>query len=114
MKHPYYLIAAAMIACATSAQAQDDNVNDGHYNPTVSGSIQSDMLVPTGKQDDKSNEDFRTNTFVDLNVMSKYIGGCTLRVSGTSVAWIRERLQGLGRALRLLKGQTEELRVYRR
>ena len=73
MKHPYYLIAAAMIACATSAQAQDDNVNDGHYNPTVSGSIQSDMLVPTGKQDDKSNEDFRTNTFVDLNVMSKYI-----------------------------------------
>lgn len=73
MKHPYYLIAAAMIACATSAQAQDDNANDGHYNPTVSGSIQSDMLVPTGKQDDKSNEDFRTNTFVDLNVMSKYI-----------------------------------------
>lgn len=75
MKHPYYLIGVAVaFAVAMPLYAQDDGaVNDGKYNPTVSGSIQSDILVPTGKQADGSHEDFRTNTFVDLNVMSKFV-----------------------------------------
>lgn len=75
MKHPYYLIGVAVaFAVAMPLHAQDDGVvNDGKYNPTVSGSIQSDILVPTGKQADGSHEDFRTNTFVDLNVMSKFV-----------------------------------------
>lgn len=75
MKHPYYVLGlATALAVVTPLHAQDDgDRNDGKYNPTVSGSIQSDMLVPTGKQADGSNEDFRTNTFVDLSVMSKYL-----------------------------------------
>ena len=75
MKHPYYILGlAAALAVATPSFAQNDgDRNDGKYNPTVSGSIQSDMLAPTGSQSDGSHEDFRTNTFVDLNVMSKYI-----------------------------------------
>lgn len=35
--------------------------------------MQSDNLIPTGQQDDKSNEDFRSNTYVDLNANSKYV-----------------------------------------
>ena len=40
---------------------------------SVTGSLQSDMLVPTGKQADHSNEDFRTNTYADVSLMSKYV-----------------------------------------
>lgn len=50
--------------------AQNDSTNN---RVTLSGSIQSDMLVPTGKQADGSHEDFRTNTYVDLALQSKYV-----------------------------------------
>ena len=50
--------------------AQNDSTNN---RVTLSGSIQSDMLVPTGKQADGSQEDFRTNTYVDLALQSKYV-----------------------------------------
>ncbi len=56
------------MTAAISANAQEDG-NDNKY--IVSGSIQSDMLVPTGKQEDGSNEDFRTNSYAEVNVMSK-------------------------------------------
>lgn len=39
----------------------------------VSGSVQSDVLVPTGHQADGSNEDLRTNTYFDLNLQSRYV-----------------------------------------
>lgn len=63
-----FLLAALTVA--SSAFAQTDSTSN---KVTVSGSIQSDMLVPTGKQADGSNEDFRTNTYADLNLQSKYI-----------------------------------------
>lgn len=50
--------------------AQNDSTNN---RVTLSGSLQSDMLVPTGKQADGSHEDFRTNTYVDLALQSKYV-----------------------------------------
>ena len=56
------------MTAAISANAQEEG-NDNKY--IVSGSIQSDMLVPTGKQEDGSNEDFRTNSYAEVNVMSK-------------------------------------------
>ena len=50
MKHPYYILGlAAALAVATPSFAQNDgDRNDGKYNPTVSGSIQSDMLAAYG------------------------------------------------------------------
>lgn len=63
-----FLLAALTVA--SSAFAQTDSTSN---KVTVSGSIQSDMLVPTGKQADGSNEDFRNNTYADLNLQSKYI-----------------------------------------
>ena len=58
--------------CALSAQAQEDN------GITLSGSIQSDMLVfpeddeKIGTQYD-SNKDFLTNTYAELHLQSKYV-----------------------------------------
>lgn len=63
------LLFAAMMA-ALPTFAQNDSTNN---RVTFSGSIQSDMLVPTGKQADGSHEDFRTNTYVDLALQSKYV-----------------------------------------
>lgn len=57
---------AAIVSCSLPLSAQDDKVH-------LSGSIQSDVLVPTGEQDDGSNEDFRTNTYADLNMQSRYV-----------------------------------------
>lgn len=61
-----------LLSLALPLQAQDME-NDGHYNTSVSGSIQSDMLVPQGTQSDGSHEDFRTNTYADINVISKFV-----------------------------------------
>lgn len=62
------LCAMAFVPMGMSAQEELDN-----NKVTVSGSVQSDMLVPTGKQADGSNEDFRTNTYADVNLQSKYV-----------------------------------------
>ncbi|RRC98763.1 hypothetical protein EII32_08710 [Prevotella sp. OH937_COT-195] len=60
-----------MASFVSSAWAQTD---DDGKKVTLSGSVQSDILIPTtSRQDDKSNEDFRTNTYVDANVMNKYV-----------------------------------------
>ena len=55
------------ILAAASANAQVD-LGKGF---SLTGSIQSDMLMPTGSQADGSNEDFRTNTYADVNLSSK-------------------------------------------
>lgn len=64
-------LAFCMASFVSSAWAQTD---DDGKKVTLSGSVQSDILIPTtSRQDDKSNEDFRTNTYVDANVMNKYV-----------------------------------------
>ena len=70
MKKIHLLSAAALLVLPAYAQ---DMKNDGHYNPSLSGSVQSDMLVPQGTQSDGSHENFRTNTYLDLNFMSKFL-----------------------------------------
>ena len=65
------LLAGAALLLPVSAWAVEDS--DEADKITLSGSIQSDMLVPTGTQADGSNEDFRTNTYVEVNAMSQYI-----------------------------------------
>ena len=65
------LIATAALLSPFVVYAQQ---TDGETDKvSVSGSIQSDMLVPTGTQSDGSNEDFRMNTYVDVNITSKSI-----------------------------------------
>lgn len=63
------VVAAACAMLTASAQ------NDGQKTLTVTGSIQSDILIP--QEDDKIGtgeySDWGlTNTYVDVNVMSKY------------------------------------------
>ena len=57
--------AVALAATADSSAVRDKIV--------LTGSAQSDVLIPTGKQDDGSNEDFRTNTYLELNATSNYV-----------------------------------------
>lgn len=57
------------VLAATAANAQVD-LGKGI---SLTGSIQSDMLVPTGEQADGSNEDFRTNTYADVSLSSKML-----------------------------------------
>lgn len=69
------LLLLALTAVPAGLSAQSEGQDDGtqHKKLTLSGSIQSDNLIPTGKQDDNSNEDFRSNTYVDLNANSQYV-----------------------------------------
>lgn len=62
-------ILSIAIFAATAANAQID-LGKGI---SLTGSIQSDMLVPTGEQADGSNEDFRTNTYADVSLSSKML-----------------------------------------
>ena len=68
MKRKQIFIITALLY-GTTAQAQID-LGRGM---SLTGSIQSDMLAPTGKQDDGSNEDLRTNTYANVSFMSKYV-----------------------------------------
>ena len=62
------LLAVAAILSAFTAHAQSDN------KLTLSGSVQSEMLVPQGDSDigAEKTEDFQTNTYVDLRLQQKY------------------------------------------
>ena len=67
MRRIYTIITAAVLSSAAYAQV---DIGKG---VSVTGSLQSDMLVPMGKQEDGSHEDFRTNTYADMSLMSKNI-----------------------------------------
>lgn len=73
MNKRFLAVPFCLLLLSAQAQAQEEVVNDGHYNTAVSGSIQSDMLVPQGAQEDGSHEDFRTNTYADIAVISKFV-----------------------------------------
>ena len=67
------LLYAAFLSCSLAVAAQEEQPQ--HQRLTLSGSIQSDMLIP---QDDdkigaKKTEDFVTNTYVDLHLQSRYV-----------------------------------------
>ena len=59
------------VLCAAAATAQGDS----GFNPTFSGSIQSDMLLPgnDSKIGATRTEDFQTNTYVDLGMSSQWL-----------------------------------------
>lgn len=65
------LLAASLFLAPTFLLAQD---NDDANKVSLSGSIQSDMLIPTGDQGTGgTDEDFCTNTYVTLNAISKHL-----------------------------------------
>lgn len=72
------------ILAATSATAQVD-LGKG---VSLTGSIQSDMLAPTGTQSDGSKEDFRTNTYAEVSLMSKHFD------FGTRLEYLEHPLPG--------------------
>ncbi len=67
MMRKYLLIATLMLATAAHAQI------DLGKGVSLTGSIQSDMLAPTGTQADGSTEDLRTNTYADVSLTSKML-----------------------------------------
>lgn len=67
MKRKQILVMAVLAATAANAQV------DLGKGISLTGSIQSDMLIPTGEQADGSNEDFRTNTYADVSLSSKML-----------------------------------------
>lgn len=60
----------------------------------ISGSVQSDNLIPIGEQDDGSKDPFRTNTFVDVNLTSKYVD------AGVRGAYLQHPLPGFEKDFR--------------
>lgn len=64
------LIIAVLAALPVAGFAQQDNDPLGHA--TVTGSIQSDILIPSTINDDMP-EHFLTNTYVDLRAMNKHL-----------------------------------------
>ena len=60
-------ISATALCCVLMAQGQQDF--------TVSGSVQSDMLLSTQNKDNKQNEsgDFMSNTYLDVLLQSQHI-----------------------------------------
>ncbi|MBP5688883.1 MAG: hypothetical protein J6X22_09635 [Muribaculaceae bacterium] len=70
MKRSFLYI--ALMCCCICALAED---NQGKQKVKISGSIQSDMLVPM--RDDaigaEKTEDFQTNTYGDIMLQSKYV-----------------------------------------
>lgn len=74
MTFNHQLLVLALLSAPLSVSAQENGGETASAKRiAISGSIQSDNLIPTGKQDDGSNEDFRSNTYVDLNATSRYV-----------------------------------------
>lgn len=72
MKKISLVFVTLVVANTTNAQLPSvvDKTMEGK---SVSGSIQSDFLIPTGTQADGSHEDVRNNTYVEVNAMTQYI-----------------------------------------
>lgn len=67
-KSKIFLLTLLLLPCARTLAQQDEHL-------TLSGSVQSDMMLP---EEDKKigttkTHDFLTNTYVELNAMSKYV-----------------------------------------
>ncbi len=83
-KHVVYVMTALAFANTAMAQEEDNKV-------TLHGSIQSDIVVP--QDDDKigtehTSDDVLTNTYLDLNLTSKYID------AGARLEYLEHPLQG--------------------
>ncbi|MDD6438553.1 MAG: DUF6029 family protein [Prevotella sp.] len=69
----HQLLLLPLLALPLVAVAQESEESRQNSRITLTGSVQSDNLIPLGKQDDGSNADFRSNTYIDLNAGSKYV-----------------------------------------
>lgn len=62
-----------LMAAPAGSHAQDKQKTTTGCPVSLTGSVQSDNLIPTGRQDDGSHEDFRSNTYIEVNAMSQYV-----------------------------------------
>ena len=69
----HQLLLLPLLVLPLMAVAQESEESRQNSRITLTGSVQSDNLIPLGKQDDGSNADFRSNTYIDLNAGSKYV-----------------------------------------
>lgn len=69
----YYAVALVLAFVTVSSKAQE--ADGGEKKVTVTGSVQSDILIPQEREikGETSSEWGRTNTYVDVNVMSQYV-----------------------------------------
>lgn len=88
-KHYRTLLLAACIMLPAALPAQEAGESGDEKKVTVSGSVQSDVQIPTGHTDaDKSNDDVRTNTYAEVNAMSKWVD------AGVRFAYLEHPLPG--------------------
>lgn len=96
-----FTILLLISAASTSAIAQNDIKG-----VVVSGSVQSDVLVPTGSQEDQSHDDLRTNTYVDVNLRSNHIdAGARMEYLEHPLPGFEKDFQGWGVPYFYLKGK---------
>ena len=110
-----YKLGSVLLACAamlspSAACAVDDGGEPDKL--TISGSVQSDMLVPTGTQADGSNEDFRTNTYVEVNAMSEHIdAGMRIEYLEHPMPGFENDFKGWGVPYIYIKGKFENIEI---
>ena len=66
-------LAVSLLLAPLTLTAQESTTDGSGQSVVVSGNIQSDILLPTGKQSDGSSEDLRTNSYAEVSVMSQYV-----------------------------------------
>ena len=99
----YLTILAILATCGLYAQDNDDKI-------VVSGSVQSDMLIP--QADDKigavKDEDFLTNTYVDVQLQHKYFeAGARLEYLEHPLPGFENDFKGWGIPNAYVKGRLE-------
>ncbi len=117
------LLYIAAFCCPLAVAAQEDNAQQ--QGVTFSGSIQSDMLIPQNdeKIGAKKTEDFQTNTYVDLQLQSRYVdAGARLEYLehpmpgfesdfkgwGVPNFWVKGRIEGERRSVDIALGTLYE------
>lgn len=103
-----FMISALAAGCiAVNAQS-----GDGEKKFALSGSVQSDILVPTGKNSDGSNCDFRTNTYADVNLTSRNLdAGVRLEYLEHPLPGFENDFKGWGVANAYVKWHTDKFDV---
>ena len=113
MKNSIWLLCLLAFGAVNANAQEEDNTNDNKV--SVTGSIQSDVLVP---QEDlkigspKYKEKVLTNTFLDLNLISKNVdAGARFEFLRFPLPGFEQDYRGYGVPYFYLKGKFEKLEV---
>ena len=90
-----FVISHLLLLCFCTLLAEAQPAGVAQYDGIrLSGIVQSDNLFPTGTQADGSNEDWRSNTYLDLKLTSRYAD------AGVRLEYLEHPLPGFERDFR--------------